>query len=705
MRHMPVTLTGSDIQKKRAEIRTYFLQTYSLYEKIFALLKEDSVFYRQSEPTRHPMIFYFGHTATFFINKLILAKVITQRINPEYESLFAIGVDEMVWDDMKQSRYRWPEVADVRQYREAVKQHVLHLIETLPMTLPITQESPFWVILMGIEHERIHIETSSVLHRQMPLEFIKPVKGLMPCMDDPKAPANSLIPIEGGEIALGKSSDHHLYGWDNEYGTYSETLSDFAASRYLVSNGEYLPFVQDGGYQDKRYWDEEGKSFLQQRGAAHPVFWVPDTAGGYRLRLLDREIPLPLSWPVEVNALEAMAFCRWKSAKEGQTYTLPSEAQWYRLRALSGIRDVPDFDDTQANINFAHYTSPCPVNRFDFGELYDIVGNVWQWTSTPIDGFAGFAPHPIYDDFSTPTFDGKHNLIKGGSFASSGNEIMQHSRYAFRRHFYQHAGFRYVLGNETENHLSPSIPKSLYEGDTLVNQYCDFHYSEGYFGIENFAQKVAMLAIYYTQETEQKHALELGCAVGRGAFELANVFEQVTAIDFSARFIQIAAQMQQQGTITFQQTIEGEITDTITRKIEDFSFMHVRDRVAFWQGDACNLKPHFTGYDLILATNLLDRLYDPKLFLRDIHTRLNTDGILILTSPYTWEESSTDKALWIGGYTDESGQEHYTLDGLKRLLEPHFTLVDTQDIPFILRESARKFQHTISQMSVWKRRG
>ena len=91
----PPRLDGNNIEVKRKEIKKYFNNSFDLFEKLFDILKDDEVFYKQSEPTRHPMIFYFGHTATFFINKLILMKIISQRINPEFESLFAIGVDEM----------------------------------------------------------------------------------------------------------------------------------------------------------------------------------------------------------------------------------------------------------------------------------------------------------------------------------------------------------------------------------------------------------------------------------------------------------------------------------------------------------------------------------------------------------------------------------------------------------------------------------
>ncbi|CAA6815744.1 MAG: Glutamate synthase [NADPH] large chain (EC [uncultured Sulfurovum sp.] len=701
MKHAPVTLTGSSVTEKRKEIRQYFLESFSLFEKLFELLKDDTVFYKQSEPTRQPMIFYFGHTATFYINKLILAGVISERINPQFESMFAIGVDEMTWDDMNPEHYEWAKVSEVRAYRQEVKELVLKLIDTLPMTLPLSQDSAWWILLMGIEHEHIHIETSSVLHRQMPLAFITPVEEFKACTNFPEAPKNELVSMQGEIITLGKDKNHHLYGWDNEYGTKTEEVKPFEVSKYLVSNAEYLPFVLANGYEKIEYWDEEGQNFLKNKNATCPPFWVLQNDKSYKLRLLDKEINLPLAWAVEVNTLEAMAFCRWKSSQAEKNYALPSEVQWHHLYNQAKIKDFPNFDDKKANVNFTHYHSPCPVNEFSFGELYDVMGNVWQWTKTPTNGFEGFEPHPMYDDFSTPTFDDKHNIIKGGSFASIGNELMQHSRYAFRRHFYQHAGFRYIKIDKEEEMKKE---ENIYEHDELVNQYANFQYGETYFGVENFAVKTAQLAIEYSKNTAQHRALDIGCATGRCSFELANVFEEVTGIDFSARFIQVAVNLQKQGTLQFEEKVEGEIYNKVSKNIEEFSFSEVKERVNFWQGDACNLKAHFEGYDLILGTNLIDRLYEPRLFLDNIHERLNEEGILILTSPYTWQEESTKKEFWLGGFKNEKGEEQYSLEGLKNILEENFELVETQDVPFVIRETARKFQHTLSQMSVWRKK-
>ena len=697
---MPVTLTGNDVDKKREEIRNYFHQTYDQYEELFTVFSEDNVFYEQPEVTRHPMIFYFGHTATFFVNKFMVSKIIDDRINPEFESTFAVGVDEMGWDDMERARYSWPEVSHVRAYRQKVRTLVDGLISTLPMTLPITQESQWWVILMGIEHERIHIETSSVLHRQLPLEKVQSMDAFPLCTERGQAPINEMVAVKGQKITLGKERSHHLYGWDNEYGTLSEEVRDFKCAKFLCSNEEFLSFVEDGGYETARFWDAEGQDFLEETQAKYPTFWVKKEDGNFAYRAMTEEIEMPLSWPVDVNYLEAKAFCQWKSEKENRNYRLLSEAEWYVLYEHAGIKDVPEFDDSQANINLAHYASSCPVNTFAFGDIYDVMGNVWQWTESHMVGFKGFKPHVAYDDFSLPTFDGKHNIMKGGSWASSGNELMKHSRYAFRRHFYQHAGFRIVEGDI----LTTEEETNIYESDALVSQYCHFQYGENYFGVENFAKKCAEFAIEYAKETPMTHALDLGCATGRASFELAKGFDKVTGIDFSARFVQVGLALKNDEEIQFQRVVEGDIVAHETVTLHSLGFEEVADKVEFWQGDACNMKSHFEGYDLIMATNLIDRLYEPLLFLNDVDTRLNQGGLLILTSPYTWLEEYTKKEFWLGGYKDENGKEVSTLEGLKTALESKFELVATHDVPFVIAETARKFQHTVSQMSVWKKR-
>ncbi|WP_372881129.1 5-histidylcysteine sulfoxide synthase [Psychromonas sp.] len=692
-----ILLTGADQQCKRQELKDYFNQTWALYESLFEVINNDPAYFKRAEPLRHPLIFYFAHTATFYINKLRLAKLLERRINAEFESLFAIGVDEMSWDDIDETHYQWPTVEAVRHYRDQVKLQINTFIDEMPLTLPISQSSPAWVILMGIEHERIHLETSSVIIRQLPLNDVTSHSQWPACTEAGKAQPNQLIPITGKTITLGKQKDDITFGWDNEYGEQQFQVDDFKAAKYLVSNQEYMTFVEAGGYSQPRYWNKEGKAWLAYTKATMPLFWRYRD-GKWLQRNLIQEITLPLNWPVEVNQLEAKAFCNWKTEQTQRGIRLPSEAEWYILRE-NIADDAPQWSEVPGNIQLQYFASSCPVNRFEYNGLCDIIGNVWQWTETPIDGLSGFEVHPLYDDFSTPTFDGKHNLIKGGSWISTGNEALRASRYAFRRHFYQHAGFRYV---ESEQDPAAMSKVNIYETDQLVSQYLEFHYGAEYFSVPNFCVNAVQQCLQEIQLINTGKALDIGCSVGRATFELAKTFAHVDGIDFSARFIQQAYELSEHGEKRYAIATEGELVEFKSISITQLGYELLLNRVNFMQGDACNLKAQYSGYDLIYASNLIDRLNEPKHFLTSIEQRLNSGGYLIITSPYTWLEEYTNKDKWLGG-VKVNGENFTTLDGLTDILGAKFELIAVKEIPFVIRETQRKFQHTLSEMTIWRK--
>jgi len=307
--HAPQLHTGSQ-EAKRDEIRRYFQTTWEIYEKLFSLMDGDQAYLTRADPLRHPLIFYLGHTAVFFINKLVLAKSINERVNPRFESIFAIGVDEMSWDDLDEKNYDWPTVDEVLDYRNQVRSVIEKAIADLPLSLPITWDDPFWVILMGIEHERIHLETSSVLIRQLPLDMVTPSDAWPLCKDSGPAPANDLRDVAGGKVVLGKPRDHGLYGWDNEYGRLESEVAPFRASRYLASNAEFREFVDANGYRTERWWTAEGWEWRNFRQAEHPAFWKPDAEGGFRLRCLAEEIPMP--WAGKPKLRGTPSACRLK---------------------------------------------------------------------------------------------------------------------------------------------------------------------------------------------------------------------------------------------------------------------------------------------------------------------------------------------------------------------------------------------------------
>ena len=690
-------LNEGDPEQKRAEILEYFHRTFDIDEKLYETLKHDETFYLRADRLRHPLIFYFGHTATFFINKLTIAKVIERRINPRFESMFAVGVDEMSWDDLDSAHYDWPTRQAVKEYRDKARELLDGLIRRLPLKLPVTWDDPFWGVMMGIEHERIHLETSSVLIRQLPIDQVVQLPFWAICNEAGEPPENRLLQVFGGSVALGKPVDHPLYGWDNEYGRHEAEVAGFKAAEYLVSNREFLAFVQAGGYREQKWWTEEGWSWREFRQAGHPLFWLARD-GGWKLRTMASEMDMPWNWPVEVNYLEAKAFCTWKAAETGLPIRLPTEDEWNRLRDVCHIPDQPWWDKAPGNINLEYWASSCPVDRFSSGDFYDVLGNVWQWTETPIYPFHGFRIHPWYDDFSTPTFDTRHNLIKGGSWISTGNEATRDSRYAFRRHFFQHAGFRYV-----ESAAPVEIHQDQYETDSMAAWYCDAHYGAEHFGVANFPATCAKLCLELMSGRPKGRALDLGCAVGRASFGLARGgFHQVTGLDFSTRFFRLAARMQEEGYLRYAFPEEGDILSFHEICLADLGLESVRERVEFYQADACNLPEKFNGYDLVLAANIIDRLYSPRRFLSTIHEHMKPGGLLVITSPYTWLEEFTKKEEWLGGYK-EAGENVTSLEGLNRALAFRFRLLgEPRDIPFVIRETRRKFQHALAEMTVWE---
>jgi len=388
-RVQPPLLSGQNVDVKRAELKEYFQQIWSKYDSLFSLINDDNAFYLRPEPLRHPLIFYFGHTATFYINKLMLGKFISKRINGKLEAICAVGVDEMSWDDLNSEHYDWPSVNEVKNYREQVASLIENLIDTMPLSLPIKQDSLAWIILMGCEHECIHIETSSVIMRMLPLVYLTENAHWKPCNDTGISPANELLSVCTEHITFGKPVSDDTYGWDNEYGHAEIAVESFKASKYLVSNEEFLAFVEDGGYLKGECWTEEGKHWLEFSKATMPRFWFKKGEEYWQRNFLN-EIPLPKNWPVEVSYLEAKAFCHWKTKKNLHLIRLPTEAEWLCLRnKVEG--DLPTWDKARGNINGEFFASSCPIDRFENSGFYDIIGNVWQWTESTMDGFNGFS--------------------------------------------------------------------------------------------------------------------------------------------------------------------------------------------------------------------------------------------------------------------------------------------------------------------------
>ena len=692
----PPLLTGSDVENKRAELKAYFEQTWELYESLFSLINNDEAYVLRPEPLRHPLIFYYGHTAVFYVNKLLLGKFIQNRVDKQIESVCAVGVDEMSWDDLSPGNYQWPSVEAVSEYRDKVKVTVLDLIDNMSLALPISQDSFAWVILMGCEHERIHIETSSVIIRMLDTDYLTSSNVWQSCPDLGKAPKNSLLSVAGQSLVLGKPDSNETYGWDNEYGQLPINVSDFSASLYLVSNQEFMEFVDAGGYQTPNYWTEEGQRWLDFTKSVMPRFWRRKN-GQYWQRNLTEEIPLPLNWPVEVNYLESKAFCNWKDNTSDDFIRLPTEAEWQVLRDHLDT-DLAYWAKAPGNINLEHFASSCPVDKFKQTEFYDVIGNVWQWTESPIDGYEGFKVHPLYDDFSTPTFDGQHNLIKGGSWMSTGNEATRDSRYAFRRHFHQHAGFRYVSSKQVE---VPITAVTQCEMQIDIGRLLHNHFGVSSYQADHDLQQLLNLVKPYLTSTSK--VLDLGCGVGRLAFELAKISGHVDGIDFTARHIQHCLSLKEQGQLRYAMPTQGEIFDFHEVTLNNLGFEQSPENLHFAQGDGLNLKPQFSDYDLAICYRVIEYNYHPQTLLQQLSQRIKAGGLVVLGSSYAWDVSITDMAHWIGGFK-QNGENLSSEAHLFEIMSLEFDLLQETQVTSKFELDQRTSQTANNHITIWRKR-
>lgn len=730
----------------------YFENTWGLTESLFSsLTSEEAYFLRPYHKTRHPLIFYYAHPITFYVNKLLVAGLIDAPINQDFEVLFETGVDEMSWDDLHEGdQMVWPTLQEVVEYRGTVYALVRELITTHPVfDAPITMDSPAWALAMCFEHERIHLETSSVLMRELPPQYLKtpenwprvllnakPQPNTAPVAGEHYPADNPMVAVAKSSVRLGKPRDWPSFGWDNEYGEDKRQAAAFKASQRLISNGEFYEFVASGGYLDDRNWSEQGLAWRRFRNTRWPTFWVQDGPAGshrFKLRTTFSVEEMQWDWPVVVNHYEAKAYCAWRSKRDGvnEPYRLLQEKEHLAIRdpALrkatqwqTGRTDLLQLDRVMVDEaelasvyevnNNLHFGSESPVDRFAPNSLgfNDVFGNLWQWCEDTIQPLPGFRIHPYYVDFSAPCFDDQHHMILGGSFISTGDEASIWSRFHFRPHFFQHAGFRIVQSEPGQQN-----EKDRYETDALLNQYMLFHYGSaqenqdtqiservGHPQVQAFIPATVDLVNRFAGTSGR--VLDLGCAVGRASFELSKTFSEVVGLDYSQAFVDAAQRMQETGNVDYIRHDSGRFSTALTARLEEGVDP---SRVVFVRGDAADLharelqaQAQMRDFDAVLLSNLLCRLPDPAACLRqfvDDDSLLNSGGVLVIVSPNSWMAQYTDEENYLDGDNNEAA-----LAKIGTILEG-FELLHEDDLPFMIREHRRKYEYVVSQVTVWRK--
>lgn len=255
--------------------------------------------------------------------------------------------------------------------------------------------------------------------------------------------------------------------------------------------------------------------------------------------------------------------------------------------------------------------------------------------------------------------------------------------------------------------MTPS--ENFYETDRAASEYLLLHYGDARQlpafvpvppELLNFPTRVVDECLAEHDLPPHARALDLGSAVGRSSFELARHCTEVVGIEYSQNFVAIADRLKETGSLSYTYVEEGELTRpakaVVPKEID-------RKRVRFQCGDAMRLSKDLGLFDVVLLANLIDRLNNPRQCLTQLPGLIKSGGRLVITSPYTWLKEYTPCKNWLGGFV-RAGKPVKTIETLKTLLSSDFRLSTRRNIPFLIREHARKYQLSVAEASIWVRR-
>ncbi len=437
-------------------------------DHLFALVKPDSL-YERPIAERHRIIFYVGHVEAFDWNLFHERVLGLASFHPEFDRLFAFGIDPVGGGLPTDQPADWPSIAAVQDYVRKIR---IALDENLSRALlgsehPTSGGFPLSTLLnVAIEHRLMHAETLAYMLHQLPLAHkVREKVGQTESLHIDAAPVvQRSIDIPAGVATLGLRRDSDSFGWDNEYEAHTVDVPAFSIDQYKVTNREYLEFINSSGYEIREFWtngtdgDNEDWNWKSQQGISHPAFWKRE-GQRWLYRTMFDDVALPLDWPVYVSQAEAKAYARWAGK------SLPTEAEWHRASYATGRGDERAYPwggkswggksrgtaapaEQFGNFDFARW-SPVPVNALPQGQsafgVHGMVGNGWEWTSTEFAPFPGFERFPFYPGYSADFFDGKHFVMKGGSARTAACMLRRTFRNWFQAHYqFMYTGFRCV---------------------------------------------------------------------------------------------------------------------------------------------------------------------------------------------------------------------------------------------------------------------
>jgi ergothioneine biosynthesis protein EgtB len=386
-----------------------------------------------------PPRWHIGHTSWFF-ETVLQAHKPGYRVYSEdflfYFNSYYEGFGPRIERPKRGTKSR-PTVRETVAYRNHVDEQMLDLLRSDP------SESVLSVVRLGLEHEMQHQELLVYDIKHLLCDQFQPKMKALP---EPKAKIEGMAEVEGGLFWLGFGGEG--FSWDNEKPAHQVFLEDFQIDRGLVTNGQFLEFMRDGGYQNFRWWFSEGWETVKREQWQAPLYWelhdgewmIRDFSGLHSAASRSED---PVS---HVSYYEASAYAKWIGKR------LPTEAEWEKTACYDAERKVKrrfpwgDTDPDSGNTNLfeSGFWSVSPVGTFPSGAnpygCQQMIGDVWEWTTSDYVPYPGFKTE--FDEYNDKWFVNQ-KVLRGGSFATP----QTHIRTTYRNFFHAHerwmtSGFR-----------------------------------------------------------------------------------------------------------------------------------------------------------------------------------------------------------------------------------------------------------------------
>lgn len=423
---------------------TSITELCDLYERVRArtmeivapLEIEDYVI--QTAEFMSPPRWHIGHTSWFF-ETVLQAHQPGYKVYSEdflfYFNSYYEGFGARIERPKRGTKSR-PTVRETVAYRNYVDERMLEL-------LPSLDGAVLKLVRLGLEHEMQHQELLVYDIKHLLCDQFTPKINTPP---RPKTKPEGMVEIEGGMFCLGHEGGG--FAFDNEKPAHRVFVADFAIDRGLVTNGDFLEFMRDGGYQNFRWWFSEGWETVKREQWQAPLYWelhdgewmIRDFTGLHSAKNRSED---PVS---HVSFFEASAFAAWAGKR------LPTEAEWERAACYDAARKVKqrfpwgetDPDSGKANLFENGFWSVTPTGSFPDGAnaygCQQMIGDVWEWTTSDYAPYPGFKTE--FDEYNDKWFVNQ-KVLRGGSFATP----QLHIRTTYRNFFHAHerwmiSGFR-----------------------------------------------------------------------------------------------------------------------------------------------------------------------------------------------------------------------------------------------------------------------